>query len=51
MAAFAVGIAAQKVVELNRARRDSPWSYVLSLRKGLAREDLLRRLQGGRILI
>ena len=51
MATIAVGIAAQKVIELNKARRDSPWSYVISLRKNLAKEDFLKQLQQGTVLL
>ena len=50
-ATLAVGLTAVKAIEQNKARRDSPWSYVISLRKELTKEDLIKQLQQGRMLI
>jgi hypothetical protein len=51
VATMAIGVSAQRVIDLNKARRDSPWSYVISLRRDLAKQDFLRHLQRGTILI
>lgn len=50
-ATLAVGMMACQAIALNRARRESPWSYVISLRRELAKEDFLNQLQGGTILL
>jgi hypothetical protein len=51
VATVAVGMAAQRVIDIEKARRDSPWAYVLTLRRGLAKENFLKQLQQGNILI
>jgi hypothetical protein len=50
-ATMAVGMMAQKAIALNKARRDSPWSYVISLRRKLGKEDFLKQLQRGTMLL
>jgi uncharacterized membrane protein (UPF0136 family) len=34
-----------------KSRRNSPWSYILSLRKGISHENFLKSLMNGRIIL
>jgi len=40
-ATLAVGMMAQRAIALNKARRDSPWSYVISLRRKLGKDGVI----------
>jgi hypothetical protein len=45
------GTVLKEVVGYYKSRRQSPWSYVLSLKKGLNKENLVKALVSGRVLL
>jgi hypothetical protein len=50
-ATMLAGISIQKGIEWHRTRKNSPWSYVLAMRNQFERQDLLRSLLRGELLL